>query len=118
MRGRMCSWSVAVLAISATLLGGCRKPPNPFEPVVSGEEAVVAGITAHQGNGKLLVTKASGRAAIAGVEQGDVVVSVNGAPVATMRELNDAIRASGKIAALLIERGNERIHVQIPHAPP
>lgn len=118
MRGRMFSWSVAALAVSATLLGGCRKPPNPFEPIVAGEEAAAVGITARQGDGKLLVTKASGNAAIAGVETGDVVVSVNGAPVATMRELNDAIRASGKIAALLIERGNERIHVQIPNTPP
>jgi S1-C subfamily serine protease len=131
MSGRMFSWTIAALVAGIALLGSCRKPPNPFEPIVSTDAASAEGalgVTARpltamerdktQASGTLLVTAASGDAAIAGIRVGDIIVTVNGTPVATARELKDAMRASGKVAALLIERGNAQIHIPVPTVRP
>ncbi len=55
-------------------------------------------------SGRLVVEDADGPAAIAGVERGDVILAVNGAPVASIGEFRTAVDASGATVALLIQR--------------
>lgn len=112
MNSRVRLWSIAGIAAAAIILGSCRKLPNPFEPIVGTNITVREEARA---NGKLLVTAASGSAASAGIQTGDLIVAVNGRPVGTARELSEAIRASGKFAALVVERGGAKIDIPIPN---
>ena len=50
---------------------------------------------------------------MAGVEAGDVLIAVNGEPVATVGEFRTAVDASGGTVALLIQRGNAQIFVPV-----
>lgn len=58
--------------------------------------------------GAVVVDAVSGAAERAGIEQGDIVLSVNGTPVASRDELNSLIVKSGKDTALLIQRDDAR----------
>jgi len=58
----------------------------------------------------LIVEDASGRAAEAGIQQGDVVLSVNGTPLRSVAQLRELVHDSKQIA-LLIQRGDNRIFV-------
>jgi serine protease Do len=53
----------------------------------------------------LLVERATGPAADAGLARGDIVVSINGSPVKTVKEFRERVSRSGKTVALLINRG-------------
>jgi serine protease Do len=68
-----------------------------------------------QGNvqGGLLVEQASGPAAEAGIQPGDIVLSANGAPVSSAAALKSAIESSKGHVALLIQRGEARIFVPV-----
>jgi serine protease Do len=68
-----------------------------------------------QGNvpGGLLVERASGPAAEAGIQPGDIVLSANGAPVASAQALKSAVESSRGHVALLIQRGEARIFVPV-----
>jgi len=57
----------------------------------------------------LVVENADGAAAKAGVQQGDVVLAVNGKPVASIDEVKAILAAKPKRVALLIWRDGERI---------
>jgi serine protease Do len=61
----------------------------------------------------LIVDTASGLAADAGIEPGDIVVSVNGKPVASREALAALVAASPKVAALLVVRENTRTFVSL-----
>jgi serine protease Do len=63
--------------------------------------------------GRLLVEGAEGPAAIAGVEPGDVILAVNGVPVASIGEFRTAVNASGATVALLIQRDDAQIFVPV-----
>jgi serine protease Do len=63
--------------------------------------------------GGVVVEDAEGPAARAGIESGDVVLALNGTPVASVEQLRDLVTRSGKRVALLVERGKERIFVPI-----
>lgn len=63
--------------------------------------------------GGLLVERAAGAAAKAGVRQGDVILGVNGQSVHSPDELKRAIDAAGKHAALLVQRGDARIFLPV-----
>ncbi len=63
--------------------------------------------------GGLLVERAQGAAAKAGVRRGDVILGVNGKPVRTAEDLKRAIDGAGKQAALLVQRGEARIFVPV-----
>ena len=55
----------------------------------------------------------TGPAEAAGVEPGDVVLAVNGTPVATPEQVKEAVAKSSKSVALLIQRGEDKIFVPI-----
>ncbi|HEX5127926.1 MAG TPA: DegQ family serine endoprotease [Rhodocyclaceae bacterium] len=63
--------------------------------------------------GGLLVEQAGGAAARAGIEPGDVILSVNGRAVSTVTELKTLVAHNDKSIALLVQRDNQRIFVPI-----
>ncbi len=63
--------------------------------------------------GGLLVERASGPAAEAGIQPGDIVLAANGAPVSSESALKSAIENSKGHIALLIQRGDARIFVPV-----
>jgi serine protease Do len=69
---------------------------------------------AQTGTGEgLLVLDASGPAARAGIREGDVILALNGRPVATADALRQALEGAGRHVALLIQREDARIFVPI-----
>ncbi|HEX8739266.1 MAG TPA: Do family serine endopeptidase [Casimicrobiaceae bacterium] len=65
------------------------------------------------GHGGLLVQNVSGPAAEAGIQPGDVIVSVGSTKVTTIDGLKHQIAKSGKNIALLIERNGQQIYVPV-----
>jgi serine protease Do len=63
--------------------------------------------------GGLVVERATGPAAEAGIQPGDVVLAANGAPVSTADELRSAVEKSKGHIALLIQRGDARLFVPV-----
>jgi len=63
--------------------------------------------------GTLLVLEVEGPAALAGVEPGDIVLAVNGQPVASIEELRAQVDDSGSTVALLVQRGEAQIYVPV-----
>jgi serine protease Do len=61
----------------------------------------------------LLVLEAGGAAAYAGVQQGDVLLSINGKRVASLAEVRALLSSSTRSVALLILRGNDRIFIPV-----
>jgi serine protease Do len=61
----------------------------------------------------LLVERAGGAAALAGIRPGDVVTAVNGKPVKSARELREAAAKAHGSVALLIRRGEASIFVPV-----
>jgi serine protease Do len=61
----------------------------------------------------LVVERASGAAANAGIQPGDVILAVNGHPVSDMQQFAQMVARAGKSLALLIERGGSQIFVPI-----
>ena len=77
---------------------------RPLQPMEKREAHVDAG---------LLVEDASGPAARAGVQPGDVLVTINGTPATTIEQVRGVVEKAGKSVALLIQRGTERIFVPV-----
>jgi len=67
----------------------------------------------NDGKGGLLVENVSGAAAHAGVQPGDIVLSLNGKPVHSASELRAQVEKSGKHVALLIQRNDRQLFVPI-----
>jgi serine protease Do len=61
----------------------------------------------------LLVQQASGPAASAGIQPGDVILAVNGRPVTSVEQLRQVIAKAGNSVALLIQRDNAQIFVPV-----
>jgi len=61
----------------------------------------------------LLIEDAGGAAASAGVQPGDVLLSVNGRPVTSVNDVRDLVAKSTKSVALLIQRGEDRIFIPV-----
>jgi len=61
----------------------------------------------------LLIQDAGGAAANAGVEAGDVLLSVNGRPVNTIDQVREVVGKAGKSVALLIQRGEDKIFIPV-----
>jgi serine protease Do len=64
-------------------------------------------------SGGLVVEESSGRAAEAGIQEGDVVLSVNGTPVTSVEQLRSLVHGHDSQVALLIQRGDTRIFVPV-----
>lgn len=63
--------------------------------------------------GGVLVEEASGPAALAGIQRGDVILSLNGTAVTGGEQLRKLIDIAGKQVALLVQRGDEKIFVPV-----
>jgi serine protease Do len=63
--------------------------------------------------GGLVVEDAQGRAAEAGIQPGDVVLSVDGTPVQSVEQLRKMVQEHDKQIALLIQRGDARLFVPV-----
>ena len=61
----------------------------------------------------MLVQQASGPAAMAGVQAGDVLLSINGVPVKSIDQVRTVVAKSDKSVALLIQRGDSKIFVPV-----
>jgi serine protease Do len=61
----------------------------------------------------LLVEDAGGPAQVAGIQPGDVLLSVNGKPVNSVEQVRDVVGKSSKSVALLIQRGDEKIFIPV-----
>lgn len=77
---------------------------RPLQP----EEKQDAGV-----DSGLLVQQASGPSALAGVQAGDVLLSVNGVPVKNIDQVRAVVAKSDKSVALLIQRGDSKIFVPV-----
>jgi serine protease Do len=64
-------------------------------------------------DGTLVVEEVSGAAAVAGVQPGDIILGVNGKPVASVEQLRGAVKQKQSTVALLIERGDAQIFIPI-----
>ncbi|MDB5762908.1 MAG: peptidase [Herminiimonas sp.] len=61
----------------------------------------------------LVVEQTAGPAARAGIEAGDVIISVNGTPVKTIEQLQGLVAKESKHLALLVQRGDAKIFVPV-----
>jgi serine protease Do len=60
-----------------------------------------------------VVQDASGPAAAAGVQQGDVILAVNNQPVKSVEQLRGLVGKAGKHVALLVQRDEDKVYVAI-----
>lgn len=63
--------------------------------------------------GGLLVEEAAGPAARAGIQPGDVLLSVNGEPITGVEQLRSVVGKAGRRIAVLIQRNDSRIFVPV-----
>jgi len=61
----------------------------------------------------LMVQQASGPAALAGVQAGDVLIAINGTPVRNVEQVRSVVAKADKSVALLIQRGDSKIFVPV-----
>jgi serine protease Do len=64
-------------------------------------------------HGGLLVEDVNGPAAVAGIQSGDVILSLNGNAVTSVEQLRSLVGKAGKSVALLVERGDDKIFVPV-----
>ncbi|SFB79343.1 serine protease Do [Polaromonas sp. OV174] len=88
-------------AASQGKLGLALRPLQPDEKQEAGLDA------------GLLVQQASGPAALAGVQSGDVLISINGVAVKNVEQVRAMVAKSDKSVALLIQRGDTKIFVPV-----
>ncbi|WMD23481.1 DegQ family serine endoprotease [Achromobacter seleniivolatilans] len=81
-------------------LGLALRPLSPQEQQASGTEG-------------LLIERSAGPAAKAGIEPGDVLLSLNGVPVHNVGQVKEALSKAGKTVALLVQRGEDKIFVPV-----
>jgi serine protease Do len=71
------------------------------------------GLMVQQSDQGLVVAQASGPAAAAGVQPGDVILGVNNRPVKSVGDLKSAVEKAGKHVALLVQRGDATVYVPV-----
>jgi len=76
---------------------------------LTGEEKAAANVASG-----VVVEQSGGRAARAGIEAGDIIVSVNGTPVKSVEQLQAFVSKANKHLALLIQRDGSKIFVPVP----
>jgi serine protease Do len=98
-------------ARGARLPGSPGKTPAAFGMTVrplSPQEQEQAGT-----QGSLVVEEVTGPAAAAEIQQGDIILGVNGKRVHSVAELQEAARTAGKNVALLVQREDAQIFVPL-----
>ncbi|MGP1676289.1 MAG: DegQ family serine endoprotease [Giesbergeria sp.] len=81
-------------------LGLAVRPLNPEERQQDGTKGLV-------------VEEASGPAAHAGIQPGDLLLAVNGTPIQSVEQLRSLVAKSGRTMALLIQRNEGKIFVPV-----
>ncbi|MBI4292243.1 MAG: DegQ family serine endoprotease [Betaproteobacteria bacterium] len=81
-------------------LGLALRPLNPQERQLFGTKG-------------LMVEQVSGPAARAGIQPGDVVLSLNGTAVSSVEQLRTLLAKAGKNVALLVQRNNTKIFIPV-----
>ena len=79
---------------------------RPLEPIERRQSGIPSGLLIED-------VHVQGAAAIAGVEPGDVLVSVNGRAVNSLDQVRDVVAKANKSVALLIQRGSDRIFIPV-----
>lgn len=92
-------------AVGKSQLGLSLRPLDPQERREMGAKAGV--------NEGLVIEQARGPAAAAGVQPGDVLLAINGAPIKDITQVRAAMAKAGKSVALLIERDGDKIFVPV-----
>ncbi|MDQ1833653.1 DegQ family serine endoprotease [Massilia scottii] len=77
---------------------------RPLDPNEKRQSGISAG---------LVIEDAAGAASNAGVQPGDVLLSVNGRTVNSVEQVRDVVGKASKSVALLIQRGNDRIFIPV-----
>jgi serine protease Do len=77
---------------------------RPLDPMERRQSGIATG---------LLIEDAGGPAQVAGIQPGDVLLSVNGKPVNSVEQVRDVVGKSSKSVALLIQRGDEKIFIPV-----
>jgi len=77
---------------------------RPLDP----DEQKQAGV-----RGGLMVENVTGPAAAAGIQPGDVILSLNGTPVKSAEQLQQLMKKAGKHVALLVQRDEAKIFVPV-----
>jgi len=121
-RGRS-SREIAAVVDEVSDEGPAQTPPisKRDEPIASVGLAVRA-LTpeerkAFETTGSLMVTRTSGAAALAGIEEGDLLLAVNGTSVESAREVRTTVAEGGNVVAFLIQRDGEQLFVPVPLTP-
>ncbi|MGN6662539.1 MAG: PDZ domain-containing protein, partial [Achromobacter mucicolens] len=81
-------------------LGLALRPLSPQEQQDAGAEG-------------LLIERSAGPAAKAGIQPGDVLLSLNGVPVHNVGQVKAELSKAGKTVALLVQRGEDKIFVPV-----
>lgn len=68
---------------------------------------------AAQVTGGLLVARAGGPAEQAGVQAGDIILSLNGTPVTSAAQLSEKLKKAGNNVALLVQRDGQQIFIPV-----
>jgi serine protease Do len=64
-------------------------------------------------NGGVVVENATGAALTAGIQPGDVILSVNNTPIKTVEQLQQLVAKAGKRVALLVQREDAKMYVPV-----
>jgi serine protease Do len=67
----------------------------------------------NNGRGGLLVERVGGAAERAGVQPGDLLLSLNGTPLQSVQQLSDLVGRSGGNVALLVQRDDHQLFVPV-----
>ncbi|MES2760279.1 MAG: DegQ family serine endoprotease [Pseudomonadota bacterium] len=77
---------------------------RPLQPMERRQSGIASG---------LVIEETGGAAASAGVQPGDVLLSINGRPVTSIEQVRDVVGKSTKSVALLIQRGGDKIFIPV-----
>jgi serine protease Do len=104
-------------------LGGAEDPKQQAAADDTGDRAGQLGLALRpltreerrqvESEGGLVIENVTGAAARAGIERGDVLIAINGKPVASIDQVRSLMAGKPKSVAILIERDGERIFVPV-----
>jgi serine protease Do len=102
--GRLKNDKVASADVAGQPQGRLGVVVRPLDP----DEQKQAGVS-----GGLIVENATGPAAKAGIQPGDMILSLNGTPVKSPEQLKELLAKAGKHVALLVQRDEAKIFIPV-----